>query len=68
MNCNLDDIWLESVWLKQCLLFRNRLNKAINETMSGSDSTGICNEGDKEEIKEKLKELCRTGIMQGLYF
>lgn len=33
----------------------------MNDTMAGPESTGICKEGEKEEIKGKLKELCRTG-------
>jgi len=50
------------VWLIHLNFYiRNRLDKEMNDTMAGPESTGICKEGEKEEIKGKLKELCRTG-------
>ena len=50
---------LSLVWC--CLDFRNRLNKSFAESMKPEEVSGICIEGDKDNIKEKMKQLCRTG-------
>jgi len=46
----------------QFLSFRNRLNKSFHESIKPDESSGLCVEGEKDDIKDKLKDLCRTDL------